>query len=126
MLQWTCLLFAIPSILGYAASCYWTCIGCALLTGTSLAYYHTGHKIPQTLDTMYAITYTLLSTALGAYYALRGCPWNALGVACSVAAMITYVTKSKRGNPDVQDPWHVFVHFIGAMGFVAMTLGVWT
>lgn len=124
MLHYTCLFFAIPSLLGFIAPFYYTAIGCAVLTTTSMLYYHTGHKIPQAIDTIYAKTYTLASTLLGAYFVItKRCPYNALGVACSVIATYIYLTKSKKGDSDVNDYWHAFVHFFGATGFVAMTLG---
>jgi hypothetical protein len=116
MLDKSCLLFLVPAALGYLWSHRWTLYGCSLLTLTSTCYYNF-NKFPaiRYIDTMYASSFTLFSTLIGIYQG------NTIGVMCSCLAVLIYLTKSKRGEACVHnDPWHVWVHIVGALGFTTL------
>ena len=122
MLQYSCCLFLLPSLLGMRAGFYWTGIGCGVLTFTSIAYYRTGYKVIQVIDAVYATSFTLASTGIGVHNAYNGSFGSMIGVLFALGAMSIYATKSKKLNADVNDPWHVLVHAFGALAFTIMTL----
>lgn len=92
---------------------------------TSSLYYRTPESLLlQRVDTLFARILTLACTGIGAFNAAHGCLFNATGVACSLIAMATYLTKSKRGRAATEeDTWHGLVHAVGAAGFACMVLG---
>jgi len=117
MLNRTCWLFLIPTTLGYLCSHSWSFVGCGILTCTSALYYNLHHTAFRYIDTCYAATYTIVSTVVGAAQC------NVVGVAMSGAAIIIYITKSKRGEHATHDdPWHALVHVVGAAGLSTMPL----
>lgn len=120
MLDKTCWLFMFPAALGYILGHHWTLYGCSALTLTSALYYNHNfaqYSVIRHIDTAYATSFTVVSTLIGIYQG------NVIGVMCSCLAVLIYVTLSKRGEARTHDdPWHVWVHVFGALGFSTLPL----